>query len=109
MTPSPPVDPAGQLRYGITVDIRQTLRRAVRAVRRAASGRQMWREIYVSPQFRPDPVIRRYHHLREHGIRCYLRNLSSPNPRFGYTGQVSLRVYRDDAGRAYQLLRELPD
>ncbi len=91
------------------MSIRQILRRAVDAVWRAANGRQTWREIYVSPQFRPDPVVRRYHYLRQHGIRCYLRNLSSPNPRFGYTGQVSLRVHRDDAGRAYQLLRDLPD
>ena len=89
--------------------IGQALRGIGKALRRAVDGGQKWREIYVAPQMRPETVVRRYHYLRQQGVRCILYNLPSPSPRFGYTGQVSLRVHRDDVGRAYALLRDMAD
>ena len=69
----------------------------------------VWREVYVSPGIRPEPTLRRFSYLRDRGVRCYLRNLASPNPRMGYTGMVSLRVHRDDLNKGYRLLNEVKD
>jgi hypothetical protein len=69
----------------------------------------MYQEIHVSPNKRPEPTLRRYSYLRSHGVRCKLRNLTSPSGRGVVAGMISLRVHRDDIGRAYALLRNMND
>ena len=67
----------------------------------------VWREIHVSSDKRPEPTLRRLSYLRDRGIRCQLRNLPSPSGRGISTGMVSLRVHRDDLNKAYGLLKEI--
>jgi hypothetical protein len=69
----------------------------------------MYTEIHVSPNKRPEPTLRRYSYLQSHGIRCKLHNLTSPSGRGVVAGMISLRVHRDDIDKAYALLKELKD
>ena len=69
----------------------------------------VWKEIHVSPNKKPEPTLRRYSHLRNHGIRCKLHNLTSPSGRGVVAGMISLRVHQGDIGKAYALLREIKD
>ena len=68
-----------------------------------------WKEIHVSPGRRPEHTLQRYSYLQSKGIRCKLRNLSSPSGRGVVAGMISLRVHHDDIGKAYALLREVKD
>ena len=65
-----------------------------------------YQEIHVSPNKQPEPSLRRY---SCHGIRCKLHNLTSPSGRGVVAGMISLRVHRDDTGKAYALLKEVKD
>ncbi|MBN2074869.1 MAG: hypothetical protein JW762_04890 [Dehalococcoidales bacterium] len=68
-----------------------------------------WKEIHVSPNKHPEPTLRRFSYLRNHGIRCKLHNLTSPSGRGVVAGMISLRVHRNDVGKAYVLLRDIKD
>ena len=68
-----------------------------------------WQEIHVSPNRQPEPTLRRFSYLKNHGIRCKLHNLTSPSGRGVVAGMISLRVHHDDIGKAYALLREVKD
>ena len=69
----------------------------------------MYTEIQVSPNKQPEPTLRRYSYLRSHGVRCKLHNLTSPSGRGVVAGMISLRVHRDDIGKAYALLKDIKD
>ena len=89
------------------------VRRVVRVITttlwRAIHTEDVWREIFVSPDKRPEPTLRRLSYLRAQGVRCHLRNLPSPSGRGISTGMVSLRVHRDDLNKAYGLLKDIKD
>lgn len=68
-----------------------------------------WKEIHVSPNKQPEPTLRRFSCLKNHGIRCKLHNLTSPSGRGVVSGMISLRVHRDDIGKAYALLLDIKD
>ncbi len=76
---------------------------------RSMNSADVWREVHVSPDRRPEPTLRRLSYLRARDVRCYLHSLASPSGRGVSTGMVSLRVHRDDLNRAYLLLREIRD
>jgi hypothetical protein len=56
---------------------------------------------------RPELVTRKYEYLRKNGIRSKLYDL--PTGRVVHTGMMSLRVYKDDAAKAEELLRTMPE
>ena len=87
---------------GVVWGITTTLWRAIRI-------ENVWREVHISPDKRPEPTLRRFNYLRDRGVRCYLHNLVSPSGRGISTGMVSLRVHRDDVDKAYQILKEIKD
>jgi hypothetical protein len=68
-----------------------------------------WQEIHASSAMRPEQTLKRYQYLRNKGVRCKLHNLSSPFSRMSIVGMISLRVYCEDAGKAFALLRDIKD
>ncbi len=89
--------------------LRRMLRKAAAALWRAVRSEDVWREVHVSSDKRPEPTLRRYAYLRKQGVRCYVRNLPSPSGRGISTGMMSLRVHKDDVSRAYALMSEVKD
>ncbi|MDP6500920.1 MAG: hypothetical protein QGI51_03260 [Dehalococcoidales bacterium] len=76
---------------------------------RAIFPENVWQEIQISPYTRPEPTLRCFTYLRGRGVRCYMHNLTSPNPRGVSSGTMGLRVHRDDLQKANLLLREMKE
>jgi len=90
---------------GISRGIRGTARGVIRLLRRAVGDFGAWQEVQLSATHRSEATVAQYQYLRARGIRCQLRSLWSPSLRgVSNIGMVSLRVHRDDVGRAYRLL-----
>ena len=89
----------------ISRGIRGAARGLIRLLRRAMGGIGAWQEINLSATHRSDATVAQYQYLRARGIRCQLRSLWGPSVRgVSNVGMLSLRVHRDDVGRAYRLL-----
>jgi hypothetical protein len=86
-----------------------TIRKIITSLWRAIRVENVWREIHISLDKYPEPTLRRFTYLRNHGVRCQLKNLTSPSGRGVSTGMMSLRVHREDLSKAYHLLKEIKD
>ena len=91
------------------VKIRGAVRRIIASLWRAIRIENVWQEIHISSDKRPEPTLRRFTYLRDRGVRCHLHNLTSPSGRGVSTGMMSLRVHREDLNKAYHLLKEIRD
>ncbi len=94
----------------ISRGIRRAARGLIRLLRRAVGDIGAWQEVNLSATHRSDATVAQYQYLRARGIRCQLRSLWGPSVRgVSNVGMLSLRVHRDDVGRAYRLLASKGD